>query len=415
MARPALLSLLLAAAVAPSAQQGGPGAYLPTTACTQALGNVTTQGGSVAWLDTALQARCGHSLLTEREIEPLFRDTMTLFVGNSVMRHLSETLELEIGVKRMHAPPERSAPKDQTMEAAINTAKAFSGAKAAMHGAYQNRLHLGQGHARRTLKCAGARNHFPKSPDHPDAAASLAFVADLAGCDKFDAPVANGTAALTYVYTGAPTGVVTEAFLHEWARRVANGTTAAFAGVDRVETVFLMETAGDTAHLTRVKALLDAVVELRGASAKAGRPCPRFLLMTATERNHRHVANWNETGDPNQKSTLHADLIAAEPRVIVAASDAGVVPVPVSFGTARGIESGAMRHTVAGGKGVKSSSWHFTTPGRVFIMQMAANALRSVLACEHEQAAERGGMTAAVAEALQAARRASLGCRHVVD
>jgi len=131
----ALLALVLAAGVPCRSLPAA--TYLPTAECTAALGNVTmAKGGAVVWPDRGLQARCGHQVLTKREIKPLFRDKMVLFLGNSVLRHLSETLELEIGVGQMEAPLARSAPAEQAMEKSINTGAAFSGGRREMHAAY---------------------------------------------------------------------------------------------------------------------------------------------------------------------------------------------------------------------------------------------------------------------------------------
>jgi len=151
------------------------------------------------------------------------------------------------------------------------------------------------------------------------------------------------------------------AVLAEWARRATAGEPlAGFLGTEHVDTVFLM-LAGAGPATAEVLAAVQSVRAALGARA------PRFLLLTATER--------------DDLLDRHA-VVEAETTIIAAAAAAGVTVVPLTLGTVRGMESGAMRH-VTGRHGLHASAWHFTDTGKLYVMQVAALALRD---------AERGGV-----------------------
>jgi hypothetical protein len=168
---------------------------------------------------------------------------------------------------------------------------------------------------------------------------------------------ARGATLISFLFTSTPSAPPLLNMLRTWAV----GKKKSDCGEQRFAPEFVL--------LSLSGGLLPSLVELLDAvnATRNSRPAARettFLVLTETE-----VADGDK---PAHTHVSHANLVAYEAAAeLVAAQYDGVVLVPVSAGTAAGIEAGALRHE-------QGSSFHFlgaSLPDRLVIPPGRARSL----------------------------------------
>jgi len=210
MRRWALLYCAAAVAAADSTSPSSPrttaAAAAAAVACTTALQNATfLPDGSPTW-PAAAPPGCGpHAVLGRPALASLFAGRRALFIGNSMMRHLTETIELVLG-----PPLPALTPTSTLLEELVNNVTAFEEKRKYGHFTFQQRLQTSKREYGRTTTCdahhpeAGHRPLF-RGRFHPKP-----YVQAVSSCAAFDAPLEDGsTAALVHVFTDTPPKTIT--------------------------------------------------------------------------------------------------------------------------------------------------------------------------------------------------------------
>mmetsp|Transcript_4259 Transcript_4259/g.12825 ORF Transcript_4259/g.12825 Transcript_4259/m.12825 type:complete len:417 (-) Transcript_4259:19-1269(-) len=243
------------------------------------------------------------------------RGTHTVFLGNSVTRHVVIALHWLLGARIPHdsARPGRHALPEA--ESSIWAA----------HGAASAELDA------RGRVASDECKHGQRGLSAPRAVVNCCVARRRAG---------NASTVLTYAFTATPSEPVARATLKAWAgaQNCAPELAPDFVVIG----------------LTDVKSTSEAQ-NLAALAARAAKAHPRlrrtyFFLVTAL---HKKKA----TRDALQKHEAAA----------VAAGGGRVVVVPVSMSTLRGVAAGALQHD-------KGNSYHYADAGRVFEGQMLLNA-----------------------------------------